>query len=201
MEVCLATENRRRIRIINQHQYQFIIWMLLLIIGVTLVFGFAIIFLINQAIASLPHPIPEDINLKHSLIFKSLPVIIIIALFLYIITFWLLIIITHKIYGPIFRLGKFMRSLSHGEKTGELAFRKGDAVDHLSDIYNELYASLQKTLHYDYHTLVRIFSEMEDLLDQVYNNKYENGEIFNSLQNICNRIAKALDITMTRIRH
>jgi len=197
----LADQNRRRVRIINQYQYKFVIWMLLLIIGVSALLGLATFILIRQGIANLPQPLPPDINLYQLILYKPILTMIIIALFLYIIAFWLLIIMTHKVYGPMYRLGKFIKSLSKGEKTGELQFRKGDAVDHLSDLYNDLYASIQKILNYDYQSLIRVFSELEDVLDQVYNKKVEHTELFNSLQNICNRIAKALDITMTKTRH
>ncbi len=197
----MADQNRRRVRIINQYQYKFVIWMLLLIIGVSALLGLATFILIRQGIANLPQPLPPDINLYQLILYKPILTMIIIALFLYIIAFWLLIIMTHKVYGPMYRLGKFIKSLSKGEKTGELQFRKGDAVDHLSDLYNDLYASIQKILNYDYQSLIRVFSELEDVLDQVYNKKVEHTELFNSLQNICNRIAKALDITMTKTRH
>ncbi len=197
----MADQNRRRVRIINQYQYKFVIWMLLLIIGVSALLGLATFILIRQGIANLPQPLPPDINLYQLILYKPILTMIIIALFLYIIAFWLLIIMTHKVYGPMYRLGKFIKSLSKGEKTGELQFRKGDAVDHLSDLYNDLYASIQKILNYDYQSLIRVFSELEDVLDQVYNKKVEHTELFNSLQNICNRIAKALDITMTKTPH
>lgn len=175
--------------------------MLLLIVGVSAMLGLATFILIRQGIANLPRPLPPDINLYQLILYKPVLTMIIIALFLYIIAFWLLIIMTHKVYGPMYRLGKFIKSLSKGEKTGELQFRKGDAVDHLSDLYNDLYASIQKILNYDYQSLIRVFSELEDVLDQVYNKKVEHTELFNSLQNICNRIARALDITMTKARH
>lgn len=196
----MTDKNRRRVRIIDQYQFRFIMWLLLVIIMVSALLGLATFILIRQEISKLPQPLPPGTDLFQLLLYKPFLTVVIIALFLYIITFWLLIVLTHKVYGPMYRLGMFIKSLSKGEKTGELQFRKGDVVDHLSDLYNELYASIQKVLNYDYQSLMRVFSELEDVLDQVYNRKVEHTELFNSLQNICNRIARALDITMTRIR-
>lgn len=192
----MAYENRRRVRIINEYQYRLIITMIVLVILISMFLLGVMFILLRNNIAALPQPIMPGTNLYHKLLYQPFLIVIIVALILFIIAFWLLIVITHRVYGPIYRLGKFIRALSKGEKTGELRFRKGDAVDHMADLYNELYESLKKTLHYNYNELVKIFSDLEDILDQVYQHKIEDTVLLNNLQTICNRIAKALDLTM-----
>jgi len=196
----LSNQNRRRVRIINEYQYRLIIAMIVLIIAITAILLGVLFLLIRSNIAALPRPLLETANLYHRLLYQPFLIVIIIALIIFISTFWILIVVTHRVYGPIYRLGKFIKALSKGEKTGELHFRKGDAVDHMADLYNELYDSLKKTLHYNYNELVIVFTDLEDILDQVYNRKLDDDRLFNNLQNLCNRIAKALDLTMGKIR-
>lgn len=196
----MSNQNRRRVRIINEYQYRLIITMIVLIIVISAILLGVLFLLIRHDIATLPHPLPDAPYLYHRLLYQPFLIVIIIALITFIITFWVLIVITHRVYGPIYRLGKFIKALSKGEKTGELHFRKGDAVDHMADLYNELYDSLKKTLHYNYTELVKVFSDLEDILDQVYHRKVDDTHLFNNLQTLCNRIAKALDLTMGKMK-
>ena len=196
----MSNQNRRRVRIINEYQYRLIIAMIVLIIAISTILLGVLFLLIRNNIAALPQPLLETTNLYHRLLYQPFLIAIIIALIIFIITFWILIVITHRVYGPIYRLGKFIKALSKGEKTGELHFRKGDAVDHMADLYNELYESLKKTLHYNYNELIKVFSDLEDILDQVYNRPVDDTPLFNNLQTLCNRIAKALDLTMGKMK-
>jgi methyl-accepting chemotaxis protein len=196
----MSDKNRRQIRIIDGYQYRLIITLILLIIAVSAVLVGALFLMLRHTITILPQPLPENFNLHHQLLDRPFLIVIIIALVLFIIAFWILIVITHKVYGPIYRLGKYIKAMTRGEKTGELHFRKGDAIDHMADLYNELYGSLHKSLHYNYNELVTIFSELEDLLDQVYKRKIDDSRLFNTLQNLCNRVAKALDLTLEKIK-
>ena len=196
----MSNQNRRRVRIINEYQYRLIIAMIVLIIAITAILLGVLFLLIRSNIAALPRPLLETANLYHRLLYQPFLIVIIIALIIFISTFWILIVVTHRVYGPIYRLGKFIKALSKGEKTGELHFRKGDAVDHMADLYNELYDSLKKTLHYNYNELVKVFSDLEDILDQVYNRQVDDTHLFNNLQILCNRIAKALDLTIGKMK-
>jgi methyl-accepting chemotaxis protein len=196
----MSDNNRRRVRIINEYQYRMILTMIFLIILISGILLGVLFLLIRHNIAVLPQPLPDATNLFQRLLYQPFLIVVIIAMIIFIVSFWVLIVITHRIYGPIYRLGKFIKALSKGEKTGELRFRKGDAVDHMADLYNELYESLKKTLHYNYNELITVFSDLEDILDQVYKHKIDDTHLFNNLQALCNRIAKALDLTMGDMR-
>jgi hypothetical protein len=47
--------------------------------------------------------------------------------------------------------------------------------------------------------MVKIFSELQDILDKVYNKKIQDRQLYNSLQDACDKLAKALDITSETI--
>ncbi len=121
--------------------------------------------------------------------------VVIMAIILFVVSVWAIIMITHKIYGPLYRLSSYIKKLSDGEVTEEIKFRRGDAIDGLKEIYNDLRKSLEKTLRYDYTEMVTVFSELQQILDKMYHKKIRDSELFDLLQDICDRLAKALDVT------
>jgi hypothetical protein len=138
-------------------------------------------------------------QLIDSLITKSVWPVIITGIILLIVSLWALILTTHKIYGPLYRLRVYIKKLSEGEPADELRFRKGDAIHGLKEIYMDLRKSLEKTLHYDYEEMVKVFSELQQILDKVYTKQIKDKELSDSLQIICDRLAKALDKTSEAI--
>ncbi len=125
--------------------------------------------------------------------------IVITAVVLYGVCVWVLIIITHRIYGPLYRLTTYIKKLVNGDMTDEIVFRKDDAITGLKEIYNDLRTSLEKTLHYNYTEMVHIFSELENILDNIYHKKIKDRELYDSLQECCSKLARALDITSEAI--
>jgi sensor histidine kinase YesM len=125
--------------------------------------------------------------------------VVIVAIVFYILCLWVLIVITHRIYGPLYRLTTYIKKLINGNTTEEITFRKDDAITGLKDIYNDLRSSLEKTLHYNYTEMVHIFSQLENILDQIYNKKIKDRELYDSLQECCSKLARALDITSEAI--
>jgi signal transduction histidine kinase len=191
----LAGENRRKIFIIHKLQVRIILRVTGIIVGVAVILLVAFIFILKNNISSLP----ISGELVNQALAKSIWPAIIIAIILFTVSAWLVILTTHKIYGPLYRLSRYIRKICNGEKTDDINFRRGDAIDGLTDIYNELRRTLEKTLHYDYKEMVRIFSGLEDVLDKLYNKKIRDRELYDELQRICNRIAKTLDITSDTI--
>lgn len=138
-------------------------------------------------------------HLINSLLTQSLWPVAITGIVLLIVSLWALVLATHKIYGPLYRLRVYIKKLCDGEPTDELRFRKGDAMHGLREIYNDLRKSLEKTLHYDYEEMVKVFSELQHILDKVYAKEIKKEELSDSLQQICDRLAKALDKTSETI--
>jgi len=192
----MAQKYRRKKIILHGMQVRLIIALLGIIIGISviLVTSQFFIFKDNISVFSIPQEYIQQV-LNDSI----LPVVI-IAIISFAAAIWAIIMITHKIYGPLYRLSMYIRKLSFGEVTEEIRFRRGDAVDGLKEIYNDLRKSLEKALHYDYKEMVRIFSDLQHILDEMYQKKIEHDELYDVLQGTCNRIAKALDVTSEAIQ-
>ena len=138
-------------------------------------------------------------HLINSLLKQSLWPVIVTGVILLIVSLWALILATHKIYGPLYRLRVYIKKLCEGEPTDELRFRKGDAMHGLKEIYNDLRKSLEKTLHYDYEKMVSVFSELQHILDKVHAKQIKDQELSDALQQVCDRLAQALDKTSEAI--
>jgi hypothetical protein len=139
---------------------------------------------------------PELVEL---LITQSVWPVITTGIVLLLVSLWALILATHKIYGPLYRLRIYIKKLCEGEPTDELRFRRGDAMHGLKEIYNDLRKSLEKTLHYDYEKMVSVFSELQHILDKVHAKQIKEQELSDALQQTCDRLAQALDKTSEAI--
>jgi len=175
--------NRRRILFVSHVQYRLIISVMALLIIVSTIIAIAALVILKNNFAGTISPT------------QSVIIFTVVTLLLYAVSLWMMIIWSNRIYGPICRLGNYIQRLCHGERTGDIKFRKGDALDGITDIYNELCKSLEKNLTYDSKELARIFTDLETVLDKIYKKELSEREVYDTLQRISNRIAKALDIT------
>ncbi len=191
----MDNKNRRRKIIIHSLQAQLIVAILGLVFGISLILLVSLYLILKNNLANLP--IAEEL-IQEAMRASIWPVVI-IGIVLLIGSGWSIILITLKIYGPLYRLRKYIKKISDGEKTPELEFRRGDAINGLQEIYNDLRQSMKKTLHYDYGAMVKIFSELQDILDKMYEKKTFNHHLYDSLQEVCSKLAKALDITSEAI--
>ena len=191
----MARKYRRRIIILHNLQVKLIFALLGMIVGVSaiLVISLYMFFKGNISAFSIPEEYVQQV------LANSIWPVVIIAIILFIVSIWATIMITHKIYGPLYRLSAYIKKLSEGEVTEELRFRRGDAIHGLKEIYNDLRKSLEKTLHYNYQEMVKIFSGLQQILDKLYQKKIKQDELYDVLQNSCDRLAKALDITSEAI--
>ncbi len=191
----MARRYRRRKIILHNLQIKLIIALSGIIIGVSIILVTSLFLIFKNNISTFS--IPEEY--VQGILTNSIWPVVIIAIVLFIVAIWAIIMITHKIYGPLYRLRMYIKKLTEGEVAEELRFRRGDAVHGLQEIYNELRRSLEKTLHYDYKEMVRIFSELQQILDKLYQKKIKHKELYDVLQNTCDRLAKALDVTSEAI--
>lgn len=178
-------KNRRKSLVVSNLQYRMLLHTLGLVFGVSIILIVAFIFIFGVDRTSV---------FKASL-FVRWAIFIIIAIILYLISYFTILKLSNRIYGPLYRLSGYLRRLSEGIETGEIKFRKDDIINGIQDIYNNLCKSLTKTLHYDYTQLVNTFSELEDILDKIHRKTITEAELNDSLENICSRLAKALDLT------
>jgi hypothetical protein len=187
----MMKRTRRKTLIISKLQVKMIVTVVGLIIAVSvcLVFTQFLVFRGNILLA----PVSREIG--NQLLRNSILPVVIIAVVLFALSLWTVIIISHRIYGPLYRFGLYIKKLCEGEITEEITFRKYDAGDGLKEIYDELRIAFEKTLHYDYKEMADIFTKLQNILDRVHNKKIRDKELSEALQNICDRIAEALDIT------
>lgn len=59
---------------------------------------------------------------------------------------WGSIFLTHKIAGPIFKLGQYLQEVKTGNLTVRIKFRKFDEVHYLAKQFNEMAAALDATI-------------------------------------------------------
>ncbi len=181
--------DRRKTLIVNRLQIKLVVYTMLLIILVSLILVAISLIIFGR-----------EIFVPDKCYFVQFLIIAIIALILYLLSYRFLLRFSNKIYGPLYRLGNYIQKLSVGEDPGNLVFRKGDIIDGITQSYDKLYTALRKVLRYDYKELVRTFSELEDILDRIYKRDIPEQELFDRLQDICSRIARALDITSEKLR-
>lgn len=191
----MEIKNRRRKVFFHGLQIQLIITILGLVLGISLILLISLFIIIKSNLTDLA--IPEE--LIQEALHNSIWPVAVIGIVLFIGSSWSIVMITLKIYGPLYRLRNYIKKMSNGEITDEIEFRKGDAIEGLQEIYNDLRHSLGKTLNYDYGAMVKIFSELQDILDNMYKKKNYEQKLYESLQNVCSKLAKALDITSDAI--
>jgi signal transduction histidine kinase len=191
----MEIKNRRRKIIIHGLQIQLILTILGLVFGISLILLISLFVIVKSNLADLS--VPEELIQKAMQ--NSMWPVAVIAIVLFIGSGWSIVMITLKIYGPLYRLRNYIGEMSKGKFTDELEFRKGDAIEGLQEIYNDLRYSLGKTLNYDYGAMVKIFSELQEILDNMYKTKNYDQQLYESLQNVCAKLAKALDITSDAI--
>lgn len=191
----IKIKKRRRRVFFHGLQIQLIVTILGLVFGISLILLISLFIIIKSNLTDLAVPgelIEEALN-------NSIWPVAAIGIVLFIGSSWSIVMITLKIYGPLYRLRNYIKKMSKGEITDELEFRKGDAIEGLQEIYNDLRSSLGKTLHYDYGAMVKVFSELQDILDNMYKKKSYDKKLYEALQNVCSKLAKALDITSDAI--
>ena len=186
---------RRRKFILHTMQIKLILALFGVIAAVSTVLVAETLVLVRNNATAL-HISPELVT---ALLNEVIWPVIITMTILFLASLWALILATHKIYGPLYRLRVYFKKLCDGEPTDELRFRRGDATHGLQEIYNDLRQSLEKTLHYDYKEMVKIFADLQHVLDRVHAKEIEDKELSDSLQGMCDRLAKALDKTSEAI--
>lgn len=190
----MEKEKRRKQFVLHGLQKKLIITIMGIVISISV--SLVLLSFLLYKYNSMGFIAPED---QTRVLVSSLWPVIITAIVLYALCLWIFIIITHRIYGPLYRLTRYIKKLVNGDITDEITFRKDDAITGLKEIYNDLRQSLEKTLHYNYTEMVHIFSELENILDKIYYKKIKDRELYDSLQECCSKLAHALDITSEAI--
>ena len=78
------------------------------------------------------------------LIFATFQPLIIVSIVIFMILTPIIIYISHRIAGPLYRLKMYMKKVSEGNFTSELHFRKFDEIHDVADTFNEMIAKLRE---------------------------------------------------------
>ena len=137
--------NRRRQWIVNRpFQWRFVQAFLLVICGVALLIlgGVYLALWITLSTFELQHD-PITVQLfKNVALFVSLELLVCSPLLIWILG-WMCIMFTHKVAGPLVRILHAMKQMSQGRFDIQVRLRKGDALDELAEVVNQLASFLK----------------------------------------------------------
>ena len=136
--------------VVSKLQLSFIIATFGLIVGVSLTLIASVYFNVRYYLYSLP--IAESIvkQISHDMIL----VIVAVASIIFIVSIFAVLIMSNKIYGPLWRFNQTLNKLAKGEEVEGFQIRKGDAIEGISQIPKiaSLYAN--KTQQFDSYELL-----------------------------------------------
>jgi len=73
------------------------------------------------------------------------------------------LLFSHRIAGPVYRIGKTLEEISKGNLSLRVRLRKGDELVDLADMINNLTESLNKTMVSDKDMLIKIEKDLEEI--------------------------------------
>jgi len=106
------------------------------------------------------------------------------------------IYLSHKIAGPIYRMEKFLGSMSKGDLTTSIVLRKGDELGTVADSINALNNSMKVTIGRQRSSLRRVLNELDDLKKMMDSRPADISQLDNNIDRLHNEIqdlAKELD--------
>ncbi len=143
-------QNRRSVKNVLVSPKQQLRYSFVLVIGSCLtlaLFVGVLIFQINQTISTLGIAYrldPEVIEAIHKSLNSALVMAMILAALTIISSLALSIRLSHKIYGPVVSIKRYLQTLMSGDYKARLTLRQGDDLLDLRDALNQLAEALEK---------------------------------------------------------
>ncbi len=106
------------------------------------------------------------------------------------------IYLSHKIAGPIYRMEKFLGSMSKGDLSSRIVLRKGDELGTVADSINALNDSMKVTIGKQRSSLKRVLNELDELKRMMDSRPSDISHLdknFDRLHNEIQDLAKELD--------
>jgi methyl-accepting chemotaxis protein len=106
------------------------------------------------------------------------------------------IFLSHKIAGPIYRMEKFLGSMTGGDLASRIVLRKGDELGSIADKINLLSDSLRKTIGRQKASLEKVLAELDVMKRHVSSRPSEASKLdagIDSLQKEIQSVKKELD--------
>jgi HAMP domain-containing protein len=83
----------------------------------------------------------------NDLLVASVRPLVIILPAVFVILAAIIIFISHRIAGPLFRLKQYMEKVENGDFSAELKFRKHDAIHDVAESFNRMVASIKRRIN------------------------------------------------------
>ena len=161
--------SRRSIFLINKRfQLRFSFYVCSWIFVLSLVYPVGIVGFFNKLIGVADFYQALDVkeyleSVKHPVFWR---LIFFHALFMGFI-FLLSLFVSHKIAGPLYKLGQFFEEAKTGKLNPNLTFRKADHFTELAESYNEMMGELKSRVNLNSDAIEACLVEMEELISSV----------------------------------
>lgn len=80
------------------------------------------------------------------LLIASVRPLVIILPVVFVILAAIIIFVSHRIAGPLFRLKQYMEKVENGDLSADLKFRKHDAIPDVADSFNRMVKSIKRRM-------------------------------------------------------
>ena len=166
-------------------EFLFLIKLLAILIG-SLIVSFIILFVfLNKNLgSSYPDAFQVVSRAVNKLNFYFLFTVFIQLLFSSILLFFVTLLFSHKIAGPMFRLKRILKQYSEGEGTEEILFRQTDFLPGVSEWFSDFFSFLKKRKD--------LLEEAESLLVKLDTETEENSkEIIEKIQDLITELDRS----------
>ena len=106
------------------------------------------------------------------------------------------ILLSHRIAGPIYRMGSFLNSMAAGNLSSRLVLRKGDELVPLANGINQVIDSFKGTITNQKEALSKVSAELDSIKMSLASGRREDSGInstISGLENKVNDLFKELD--------
>ncbi|HEC79132.1 MAG TPA: HAMP domain-containing protein [candidate division WOR-3 bacterium] len=137
----------RRKKYIIHKKYQFRLLGVLLgiVLAATLITTFVTHYFLLSSIVDFTAKYGHPPTGKELIYASFKPLIITVPIILFILC-GVVIFISHKIAGPLYRLKMYMKKVGEGDFSVKLKFRNYDAIHDIADTFNEMVEKLRKMM-------------------------------------------------------
>jgi methyl-accepting chemotaxis protein len=158
--------HKRRVYLINrrfQLRFAFYVcsWLVALSFVYPLIISNIFDFLFSYLVVD---PNGPEISYLEGVRLDLLSLLIIMQVVMLVLSFFISIFMSHKVAGPLYKLGKFFQEAKAGNLSERIAFRKRDYFPELATQYNEMMDSIRNRINGKSQALSTVTHKLETIL-------------------------------------
>lgn len=163
-----ASSNRRRITIIDKKfQIRFAIYMCLWVVALCFIYPFIVKSLFDYFFRLTAHdPLGPDLESLFRVRREVLTLLILTETAFLTMTFMMVIFVSHRIAGPLFKLRRALTDFGGGELRNPLKFRNKDYFHNLADDFNRMVAQVRERSRHDAEMVAVALSRVGEARDK-----------------------------------